>query len=100
MEDVPEPVHGTYWVESKATVESAVQMRDIEVPIESSGNNLQEELAGKKVTVYFRSDKLTPLAGTVVAPPKKAAEDDAAPAWHPTDGYRPAPEPAAPPSWP
>src|SRR5438128_4843431 len=60
LEHVPEAVHGTYWVESPVKVESAVQTREVEVPAEPTGVNLQEELSGKKVTVYFRGERRAP----------------------------------------
>jgi hypothetical protein len=66
LDDVPEPVHGTYWIESVAPVESSVQMREVEVPVnELAPGNLQEDLAGKKVTIHFKGDKATPTSGTV-----------------------------------
>ena len=66
LDDVPEPVHGTYWIESVAPVESSVEMRDVEVPVnELAPGNLQEDLAGKKVTIHFKGDKATPTNGTV-----------------------------------
>jgi hypothetical protein len=66
LDDVPEPVHGTYWIESVAPVESSVEMREVEVPVnELAPGNLQEDLAGKKVTIHFKGDKATPINGTV-----------------------------------
>ncbi len=66
LDDVPEPVHGTYWIESVAPVESSVEMRDVEVPVnELAPGNLQEDLAGKKVTIHFKGDKAPPTNGTV-----------------------------------
>ena len=66
LDDVPEPVHGTYWIESVAPVESSVEMREVEVPVnELAPGNLQEDLAGKKVTIHFKGDKATPTNGTV-----------------------------------
>ena len=65
LDDVPEPVHGTYWIESVAPVESSVEMREVEVPVnELAPGNLQEDLAGKKVTIHFKGDKATPTSGT------------------------------------
>src|SRR5262249_20138798 len=32
LDDVPQPVHGTYWVESAVPIETVVQMREVEVP--------------------------------------------------------------------
>src|SRR5437763_4452097 len=44
----PEPVHGTFWVESNAKVEASVKMRDVEVPVHTDGAiRLQNDLAGK-----------------------------------------------------
>jgi len=66
LDDVPEPVHGTYWIESVAPVESSVEMREVEVPVnELAPGNYQEDLAGKKVTIHFKGDKATPTNGTV-----------------------------------
>ena len=66
LDDVPEPVHGTYWIESIAPVESSVEMREVEVPVnELAPANLQEDLAGKKVTIHFKGDKAPPANGTV-----------------------------------
>ena len=66
LDDVPEPVHGTYWIESIAPVESSVEMREVQVPVnELATANLQEDLAGKKVTIHFKGDKAPPANGTV-----------------------------------
>jgi hypothetical protein len=93
LDEVPEPIHGTYWVESSVRIESAVQMREVDVPVETSGVNLQEELAGKRVTVYFRSEKLTPLTGTVVAQ-KKQSDEPPGGGGEAFSSYRPQPAPA------
>lgn len=77
LDDVPEPVHGTYWVESLARVESAVQTREVEVPAEPAGADLRQELAGRRVTLHFRSDKLPPLTGTVVPLPREQPDETA-----------------------
>jgi hypothetical protein len=77
LDDVPEPVHGTFWIESVAPIESVVRMREVEVPAEKAApGNLQEDLAGKKVTIHFKGGKLPPANGTVMKlnPPKR---DDA-----------------------
>ena len=55
----PEAIHGTFWIESTAKVESAVRMRDVEVPLHAEGGaSLHSDLAGTKVT----------LGATVFAP--------------------------------
>src|SRR5579871_6663728 len=64
LDDVPDPVHGTYWVESAAAVETLVRVREVEVPAtEAAPGPLQGDLAGKEVTVYFKDGKLPPVSG-------------------------------------
>jgi hypothetical protein len=73
LDDVPSPVHGTYWVEANGIVESLVKMRDVEVPAnETAPGNLQEDLAGKKVTIHFKGGNRAPAVGTMmkIKPPK------------------------------
>ncbi len=93
LDHIPEAVHGTYWVESPVSVESSVQMREVDVPADATGANLQEELAGKKVTVYFREERRAPLVGTVLPPPKTSAAPSppVSPAWDELAAYRPVP---------
>ncbi|MSQ96218.1 MAG: hypothetical protein EXR98_16925 [Gemmataceae bacterium] len=64
----PDPVHGSFWIESAGKVEAAVKMRDVEVPLHTDGGplRLQSDLAGKKVTLTFRNEKLGSVTGTVV----------------------------------
>jgi hypothetical protein len=77
VEDVPEPVHGTYWVESNAKIVTRLSHRAVEVPANRvPGSDLQEELAGKEVTIYFADRGVPPATGTVVAM-EPAQGDDA-----------------------
>ena len=63
----PEPVHGSFWIESDGKVEAAVKMRDVEAPLHAEGGmRLQSDLAGKQVTLTFRNDKLGSVTGTFV----------------------------------
>jgi hypothetical protein len=67
IDDVPNPVHGTFWIESAGTVETLVQMRDVEVPVnETTVGNLQDDLAGRKVTLHFKSERQAPVVGTMM----------------------------------
>jgi hypothetical protein len=67
LDDVPDPVHGTWWIESSGKVETAVQMREMEVPADfRTEPNFQEDLAGKKVVVHFKGNRMPPLTGTVL----------------------------------
>ena len=63
----PEPVHGSFWIESNATIEAAIKMRDVEVPLHMEGGvKLQQDLAGKVVTLTLRNEKMRTVTGTVV----------------------------------
>jgi len=76
VEDVPEPVHGTYWVQSDAKIATRLTRRVVEVPAtRAAGVDFQEELAGKEVTIHFADGKTPPASGTVAAlePPRGEA---------------------------
>jgi hypothetical protein len=73
LEDVPEPVHGTWWVESSAVVETTTKMREVEAPA-GADVSFQHDLAGRKVTVHFKGGKPDPVAGTVVKMPRPQPE--------------------------
>ena len=73
IDDVPSPVHGTFYIDSTGTVDAMVKMRDVEVPASDvQPGSLQDDLAGKKVVVHFKGDKRAPVSGTMVKikPPK------------------------------
>ena len=79
LDDVPQPIHGTYSVESAGRVESLVRMRDVDVPVaEAQPGSLQDDLGGKKVTVSFKGDKRPPVVGTMMKL-KPAKGDDVVP---------------------
>ena len=73
LEDLPEPVHGTWWIESGAAVETTVKTREVDGPA-GANVHFQDDLAGRKVTVHFRDGKPEPVTGVVVKFPK--AKDD------------------------
>jgi hypothetical protein len=76
LEDVPQPVHGTFHIESSAPVEALVKMRDVEVPVsEATPGNLQEDLAGKKVTLHFRGANRPPVSGTMLKMKREKADE-------------------------
>ena len=80
IDDVPTPVHGTFWIDSTGTVDVTMKMRDVEVPAaEAPPGNLQDDLAGKRVTVHFKGDKRAPMSGTMLKmKPAKPDEQAAA----------------------
>jgi hypothetical protein len=66
VEDAPDPVHGTWWVESEVAVETLAALREVEMPaLLGETPDLQRALAGKKVTIYFRDGQIPPVAGIV-----------------------------------
>ncbi len=65
--DVPEPVHGTFWIESDAIIETRVTTREFEIPMRTAATvNLQDDLAGRTVTVQLRDAAGPPITGRVV----------------------------------
>ena len=79
VEDVPEPVHGTYWVQSDAKVVTRLTRRTVDVPAgRTSGADFQDELAGRQVVIHFADEGIPQVAGTVVAldPPQGRAAWD------------------------
>lgn len=68
LDDVPAPVHGTFWIDSTGgTVDVVVRMQDVEVPAsDTPPGSLQDDLAGKKVIVHFKGDKRAPVSGTML----------------------------------
>jgi len=68
LEDVPEPVHGTWWIESDALIETQVSEREITGRIRNPNNlDFQKALVGKQVTVHFREGQIPPASGKVEA---------------------------------
>ncbi len=65
--DVPQPAHGTFWVESSAVIQTRMTTREFEVPMRTTaGVNLQDDLAGRTVTIHFRDAGGPPVTGRVV----------------------------------
>jgi hypothetical protein len=57
--DVPDPVHGTFWVGSKKPVTSKVELRPADTPLAAvSQQELLHSLAGKKVTLHTHHDTM------------------------------------------
>lgn len=64
--DVPQPVHGTLWVESDAELVTRVTTIEVTEERPLRVRDFQTDLAGQAVTLHFhRADQL-PLHGTVV----------------------------------
>ncbi len=68
VEDVPEPVHGTFWIQSDAKVTTRLTMRTVEAPVDRlSKADFQEALVGKEVVIHFSQSGIPPATGKVVA---------------------------------
>ncbi len=65
MTDVPEPVHGTFFVESNGAIEARVEQRLQMAQQAPLGFHVQDELVGMQVTLQLRSSK-APIVGTVL----------------------------------
>jgi len=98
IDDVPEPVHGTFWVEAGAGVEVRMTSQVVDAPIHGkAGANFQEELVGREVVIHFRDGQIPPAAGKVVAVERAKGED----AWdrthqRPRHSYGYAAQPSSP----
>jgi hypothetical protein len=67
VEDVPTPVHGTFWAESDVPVETRVTMRDVNQPPRSGTSiDFQQELVGHHVTIHFHDGNVPAVSGKVV----------------------------------
>jgi hypothetical protein len=77
LEDIPEPVHGTFWIEAGPGVEARMTSRLIDVPIQGTlGADFQEELAGREVVINFRDGVIPPVVGNVVEGQSDKSTDD------------------------
>ena len=67
ISNVPEPDHGTFWIESEAEIVAKVTSRLAKVPLKDSIRTFQDLFAGRKVTVFFGKEGIPPqsLKGTI-----------------------------------
>ncbi len=106
----PEPIHGTFWLESDAAVEARMTTRELEVPVaEAGGPGLDAEWIGARVVLYFRDGEIPPTSGTVLEAgtaerawdrnyqqPQNGYQPWAS--WH-NPGYGSSPNPSTPPRY-
>jgi hypothetical protein len=88
--ELPEPVHGAFWVESNADL--AIRMTEADVPRKNPGLGgdperkalpamTNQDLAGCIVTVFFKAEHLPAVTGRVVAPGREEREWDRSYGW-------------------
>lgn len=76
VNDIPEPVHGTFWIESEADVEARIVQREMETALRfREVINFQEEFAGHDVVLHFCDSKFPPIRGTVLKLAPSSAEE-------------------------
>ena len=68
LEQTPQPVHGTYFVASRHSVQSRVEQRMAVVPAEEAETlSLADDLAGQAVQIVIRDAPDVPIKGRVLA---------------------------------
>jgi hypothetical protein len=76
IDDVPQPVHGTFWIDPTAGVEARMTTQLVDAPIHGNGTmDFQEELVGCDVSILFRDGNIPPATGKVVAVERDNGED-------------------------
>jgi hypothetical protein len=66
--NIPEPVHGTFWIESDSEVSARITSRVVEEPVlRHPGAPIQSELAGREVVVFFQDGSIPPASGKVAS---------------------------------
>jgi hypothetical protein len=99
INDIPEPVHGTFWIESATGVEARMTSQIVDAPVRASmGTSIQDELAGCEVVIYFRDGAIPPATGKVIAVESNRGDNSwdriyQSPAY---DSYRYVPQPPSP----
>src|SRR5262245_3427307 len=63
---MPDPVHGTFWVQSDRAITTRVTTREVTLPDVPPGQDLQRELAGRTVTIRYRDKAMPDVTGTVI----------------------------------
>ena len=71
VEDVPVPIHGTFWIESDAKVVTRLTKRRMPVDLDLLTASITAKFAGREVTVHLKGEAPTTLKGTVLVPKKK-----------------------------
>ena len=71
LEQVPVPIHGTFFLESDALVETMISQRDVTEPLDDGQPiDFQKDFAGQQIKIYFNNEKAEPVIGRVVEVPE------------------------------
>lgn len=84
LTDLPEPVHGTFWMESTAELTVTMTRADVAADVEPVALPRMDNhsLAGSRVAVYFKGEHLPAIEGVVATPPAPTA-----PRWDTSYGW-------------
>ena len=75
VEDLPRPVHGTFWVESDARVITRIVQRETTGPLSgTSPGVLRRAFAGREVVIHFRDGSIPPVTGRMAPVPEARHE--------------------------
>ena len=67
IQGLPAPIHGSFWIGSAAPVAVRVTTEEVEAPrAERATGSLQQDLAGKQVTLYFKDGTIPAVTGKVL----------------------------------
>lgn len=66
IEDVPEPLHGTFWIESNVRLTTKLTMRKIQVDEINPNMSLDESFAGKDVIIHLKGEPPRRLHGKIL----------------------------------
>ncbi|MBC7785805.1 MAG: DUF4139 domain-containing protein [Burkholderiales bacterium] len=64
IEDVPTPVHGTFFIESASDLVAKTTTMLVDAPLDLAGGSLQDQLSGKEVSITLR-EQTAPIDGVV-----------------------------------
>jgi hypothetical protein len=78
VEDVPEPVHGTFWVDCSAPVDTALRWREVEEPARPLTANPWADVSDKLLHIRIRGDKDFSITGRAVGRAGPAGDAGAA----------------------
>ncbi len=69
LQTIPDPVHGTFWIQSAKPVTARVEMKRAEAPFETQSHaDLLQRLIGENVVIHTGNDM---ISGTVLGSPRE-----------------------------
>jgi len=75
LTDIPQPSHGTFWVESPGEVQIETRVTERDMPASPEAERLAKTLEGAQVTAYFHEEDLPAVSGTISLVQKEDEQD-------------------------